>query len=153
VQTDKALLITKDCLLQAPYNEELMDVTWEKCSPREELLPQLLKQIFDDTEREQVLLWKNRTPDNILYDIPGGADTDDRLFLLSIDEVKQYFPYDKARVARLNGKAVWWWLRSPGDFRRLAAIVSNDGGVYDYGYRVSRSEGAVRPAFWLNLQS
>ena len=154
VLPDKALLITKDCLLQAPYNMDYGSVTWEKCSLRNKVLPQLLKQIFkDDKERERVLLWKNSNPDNLFHNTPGGADTDDELFILSIDEVKQYFPNNEANVAFLNGKLMWWWLRSPGNDMGSATIVDYDGSVYDIGYYVSMSGGAVRPALWLNLKS
>ncbi|MDR0491742.1 MAG: SIR2 family protein [Oscillospiraceae bacterium] len=153
VQPDRALLIAKDCLLMAPYNEKPTDVTWEDCSLRKKTLPGLLERIFDNTERSRVLLSKNQNPNNDNWGTPGGADTDDKLFLLSIDEAKRYFPYDKARIARLNGDTVWWWLRSPGYLGSRAAIVSLDGSVSDSGYYVSFSEGAVRPAFWLNLKS
>ncbi|MCL2336048.1 MAG: DUF6273 domain-containing protein, partial [Firmicutes bacterium] len=153
VQPDRALLIARDCLLQAPYNEEQKTVTWKQCTLRKNLLPQLLTQIFDATEQNNVLSSNNRNPDNENYGTPGGADTEDKLFLLSIDEVKKYFPYDEARVAHLNGKAVFWWLRSPGLSSYLAAFVSTGGLVSGNGYLVSWSEGSVRPAFWLNRQS
>ena len=153
VQPDRALLITKDCLMTAPYNKKLESVTWAKCSLKKELLPQLLEQIFDDKERSRVLTWDNKNPDNEMWRTRGSIDTKDNLFLLSINEVKQYFPYDKARVARLEGKAVWWWLRSPGCSPDNAAHVSPNGGVHDIGDSVSFSGGGVRPAFWLNLKS
>jgi len=153
VQPDKALLIAKDCLMKVAYNNKNQDITWERCSLRNELLPQLLEQIFNDTERGRVLPYKNRNPDNAKRSIPGGNDTTDKLFLLSIDEATQYFPYDDARIARLDGKAVWWWLRSPGISSDSAALVDTDGDVYDLGIDVSWSEGGVRPAFWLNLKS
>jgi len=153
VQPDKALLIAKYCLLQAPYHEEYKSVTWEECSLRIVLLPHLMEQIFDDEERERVLLWPNKNPDNKLHNTRGGDDTEDKLFLLSIDEVKQYFPYNDARTSRLSGESVWWWLRSPGYGSNLAAIVHGDGLVDDSGFFVSSSGGAVRPAFWLNRKS
>ena len=152
VEPDRALLITKDCLLQAPYNEIKAAMTWAECSLRNNLLPQLLKQIFDDKERERVLLWKNRNP-NSARGIPGGTDTDDKLFLLSIDEAKKYFLYNKARAAHLNGNAEFWWLRSPGVSSYDVVYINLDGGILDTGTRVRRSNVSVRPAFWLNLQS
>ena len=150
VQPDRALLIAKDCLLKAPYNEVYKYVTWEQCSLRNRLLPQLLAQIFDDAERDRVLLWKNTNPGNMQNNAPGGADTEDRLFLLSIDEATQYFPYDEARIARLSGDVVRWWLRSPGDDPIGAALVHNIGGIFISG-NICSSEIAVRPAFWLKL--
>jgi len=154
VQPDKALLIAKDCLFTAPYNDELTRVTWGNCSLRNIGLPRLLNEIFDTEERKQVLRCTNQNPENEYSGISGGKATEDELFLLNIDEVKQYFPYDEARIARLDGVTVWWWLRSPGSFLLgHAANVSSGGSVHDVGSHVSWSEGAVRPAFWLNLES
>ena len=153
VEQNKALLIAKDCLLQAPYNEEWVAITWEQSSLRNRILPQLLEQIFDDAERDRVLHCKNENANNKRWKTQGGDDTDDKLFLLSVDEVNQYFPYDDARIAYFEGEAVWWWLRSPCGISSRAASVYDDGIVFEYGYRVSWSGGAVRPAFWLNLKS
>ena len=48
-------------------------------------------------------------------------------------------------------EAGWWWLRSPGDDQRGAALVLEDGSLcLDY---VSSGRGVVRPAFWINLES
>jgi len=153
VQKDKALLIAKDCLVEAPYNEKYNSVTWEQCSLRNIVFPHLLEQIFDDTERDRVLLCKNKNTNNKRRNTPGGADTDDKLFLLSIDEVNQYFPYDDARIADFEGEVAWWWLRSPGFDGFSAACVDCDGSVIDDGSDVIHTGGAVRPAFWLNLKS
>jgi len=152
VQPDRALLIAKICLIRERYHEEPKPITWAECSLRKKVLPQLLEEIFDDKERSRVLHTNNKNPDNEEWNTPGGSDTEDRLFLLSIDEAKQYFPYDKARIARLNGKA-WWWLRSPGSRDVRAAYVDCDGYLYVSGSHVSSAEGGVRPAFWLNLKS
>ncbi|MCL2152412.1 MAG: SIR2 family protein [Oscillospiraceae bacterium] len=153
VQPGKTLLITKDCLMKAPYHKELIGITWNACTLRKELLPQLLEQIFAVAERKRVLLKENVNPKNEQYDTRGGADTEDTLFLLSIDEAKQYFPYDGARVAELNCDAWWWWLRSPGIIANRAAGVDFGGSLHTRGSHVSNAEGGVRPALWLNLQS
>ena len=110
--------------------------------------------------------------DNPWYGTPGGNDTTDRIFLLSLEEVVQYFgdsgqlgnrpddkwwiddQYNSARIARdANGTASWWWLRSPGDYSSFAAIVYDDGFLYLTGSLVDHSSCGVRPALWLNLES
>ena len=153
VQKNKALLITKDCLMTAPYNEEIKKITWADCTLRNKNLPEIEKHIFNDSERNKILLHKNKSIDNKRYGTPGGADTDDRLFLLNTEETIQYFPYDKARITYLNEKPVWWWLRSPGYSSYGAAIVDDDGSVLGNGYLVDDFSGGVRPVFWLNLDS
>jgi len=153
VQADKALLLAKDCLMLAPYNKGYKSTTWGTCSLRNEVLPELFEQIFSGKEKARVLMATNANPDNARYGTPGGTDAEDKLFLLGIDEVKQYFPNGESRTAEFIGNTVWWWLRSPGSSSYYAANVNYDGYVYEYGSRVSWSSGAVRPAFWLNLQS
>ena len=67
--------------------------------------------------------------------------------LLSIEEAKNL-------PLRLRQYDDWWWLRSPGYFSFLAAYVHNDGSVDNYGYGVSDSIDAVRPALKIkNLKS
>ena len=50
-----------------------------------------------------------------------------------------------------NGNCLWW-LRSPGRYQCYGAFVDYDGSlVFYYDFYVDYS--AVRPAFWLNLES
>ena len=46
----------------------------------------------------------------------------------------------------------WWWLRSPGTYGYLAAVVGITGYVYYIGSDVNDLASA-RPAFYLNLES
>ena len=117
-------------------------------------------------------------PDNLWYGTKGGSETNDKVFLLSLEEVDRYFGdsgdylnkrrkdprgkngkggyylsngHDGKRKATHNGSAHWWWLRSPGIIGRTAAYVSYVGGVSVTGNFVSSAGGGVRPALWLNL--
>ena len=152
VQQDKALLIAKDCLFTAPYNEKQEIITWERCTLRDNLRNKLSNQIFNDVERNRVLPCTIKNPDNTQYETPGGADTVDNLFLLSIDEAMEYFPYNNARIARIDGEEVCWWLRSPGSYSIYAAFVYYGGDVLVDGDNIGWSGAAVRPAFWLSLK-
>jgi hypothetical protein len=81
----------------------------------------------------------------------GGADTLDKIFLLSISETKKYFNSDEARVAYYLDSDLWW-LRSPGDISGNAANVGRVGVIDVYGIFVNHVvHGGVRPALWLNL--
>ena len=71
----------------------------------------------------------------------------DNLFLLSVDEYNKY-------ENRIPYIACWWWLRSPGTYQYRAAIVSDNGGLYDGGDGVYDYAVAVRPALRIgNLKS
>ena len=129
---------------------------------------------FSDEERARIAWICNQNPDNDYFNerIDGGKTTWDRVFLLSIDEVKQYFKEQSDRMAaptpyvekeyegrvyisdeyKVNGRGTcWWWLRSPGINSLSAAYVDHDGAFYEGGIVVDNSAGSVRPALWLNL--
>lgn len=85
-------------------------------------------------------------------------DTEDRVFCLSIAEVKKYFPAKEDRLCGATPWALrgdnlphkktdpyfWWWLRSPTDADLLAASVGYEGDICRGNY-VGNSCG-VRPA-------
>ena len=101
---------------------------------------------------------------NPKYNTDPGNPTEDRVFLLSSAEAKQYFSDDKSReckpsefaIARgINyyegDKTCWWWLRSPGNRGINAAYVYIVGRVDMDGLDVRYASVGVRPALWLNL--
>lgn len=112
--------------------------------------------------------------DNYSTDGEGGNNTNDRIFLLSIDEALdlRYFPKgsnnryatntpyvaDGGRLGTyMNGEDEGyldnWWLRSPGRDNQYAAFIEQDGGDVFEGEWVNDKSSAVRPAFNLNLSS
>jgi hypothetical protein len=167
-ECDKALLITEDLIDCRRYNEEYVDVTWEKCSLRRWMNEEFLLKAFTDEERARIAWVCNQNPDNDYYGeaVEGGNPTWDRVFALSIDEAFMYFDNRDDRMAPVtpyaennSGHVVrgretgWWWLRSPGFDSYFATFVNCDGGVdvYDGGLNVDYSSISVRPALWLNL--
>ena len=93
---------------------------------------------------------------NYNYARPGNA-THDRIFLLSVVEVNNYFPTNTARQAyntsyaegydcSINDCLALWWLRTPGSLPSDASNVSRDGSL---DYNVVQSRYGVRPAMWL----
>lgn len=100
---------------------------------------------------------------NPKYDTDPGNDTQDKVFLLSIDEVNRFFASDDARVcmptktAVANGAytnaagACLWWLRSPGFNTDIAAFVNCGGSVDSIGSNVNGGIEVVRPVVVLRL--
>ncbi|MDR2586789.1 MAG: DUF6273 domain-containing protein [Coriobacteriales bacterium] len=150
VQDGRALLISQDILEERAYNDKLTEVTWETCSLRAYLNGEFLNIRFSEEEQARIALSTVASKDNPEYETPGGSVTEDKVFLLSIDEAKRYFASDSDRVAKYQGSDSWWWLRSPGDDANRAARVYLDGSVILNGYGVDYGSG-VRPALWLNL--
>ena len=109
------------------------------------------------------------------YKLASGSATQDKIFLLSIEEVSRYFSSDSARTvhptvyAKEQGSFVeettdnsWWWLRSPGKNRSYAASVFVNGvvnysgyytitGNFNQGSGVNYWGGSVRPVLWIDL--
>ena len=164
---DRMLVISKYALDCQPYNQEWVDVTWETCTLRSWLNDEFINEAFTSTELSQIPTVTVTADANPNYDTDPGNDTQDKVFLLSIDEANEYFDSYEARectpteYATAQGVYVsdstgyegncWWWLRSPGVYQYAAAYVYYDGDVGDYGSTVSSSINAVRPALWINL--
>jgi len=154
VQGNKALLITENVIETRPYNEEGTAVTWETCTLRTYLNGEFLEK-FSARDRKMILLTQNNNPDNPWYEKGKGCGkTDDKVFLLSIEEGEKYFgngQHNEERMARFNNDRIMWWLRSPGHSQNYAAYIMDDGHVPILGLIVSNYNGGLRPALWLKL--
>ena len=150
-----------DCV---EYNTSVKTVTWEECSLRKWLNSKFLDNAFTTQEQTAVL-------ESLVVNQDGakgseaGADTYDKVYLLSIYEVIDPdlgFPtewsakggtrvalnteYTKSKQALTNtDMSGAWWLRTPGDANN-AANVFNAGNVFVRGGSVNNFLFAVRPA-------
>ena len=149
-----------DCL---PYNEEHEDVTWETCDLREWLNNEFYYGAFSEAERKQLLTIKNNNPDASFYSSSwggkGGNATSDNVFLLSYEQVENFFENGDDRECYPTDYAMWnganasyehhccWWLRSPGYHQRSAMYVDYGGYLLSNG--VTDDYVGVRPALWI----
>ena len=128
------------------YNEKRESVTWADSSIRRSFLNDefLYLGLMDEygirIPKVQII-----NDDNPNYGTPGGENTTDQVFLLSIDEVNRLLGPDICSKIHCKGN---WWLRSPGLYDYKAAYVSADGRVYSDGDDVDRSK-YIRPAMWV----
>ena len=165
-QDGKALLLSKYGLDAVPYNDDNNSaVTWETCTLRTWLNDTFLNAAFTQEEAEAILMTQVDNSDSQGYEkwtTPGGNDTQDKLFLLSAAEAKQYFGVIKLNeynmAARLTSTpyastkraSSYWWLRSPGWTEFKAAFV-NHYGALESSMSFAIGNFAVRPALWLDL--
>ncbi len=172
----KAMLLSEHALDAIPYHEKLEETTWEQCTLRSWLNNDFLNEALA-TEKHRICTTNVTADANPKYDTNPGNDTNDKIFLLSINEVEKYFPDDEEKIcfateyakttkmsvdtdkdSRFYG-ACPWWLRSPARNQvTLADVWFNAADVwYDYvdldGICVDDDEVAVRPALWINLES
>jgi len=144
VKDESALIISDKILEKREYNKEWVSVTWETCTLRAYLNGDFYDS-FSETDKKRIIRTTNENPDNPEHEIDGGNDTDDYIFLLSIDEVNKYFKNDSARNVDFT-----WWLRSPGINFNFAVLVLGGGRVSVDGTNVNGTCG-VRPALWIKL--
>jgi len=135
------LIITEDLIEERAYNEEYESITWEECTLRTYLNGEFYDS-FSEEEQAMIAETNLTTPDNSAYGTDGGNDTTDKIFLLSLYEVRQYMTENERKSNS------WWWLRSPGNIQNHAAVVHSDGVVSTRGNNVDYGYG-VRPV--LNL--
>ena len=126
VTTDSALLISKYILEQYQYHDKSENITWEQSNVRSYLngfdgthnkngidhtSDGFFKNAFSDDEQSRIKEVTNKNPNGKWTEsTPGGNDTKDKVFLLSHDEVLQYFPTRKSQVASPTAYAI----HSPG---------------------------------------
>ncbi len=94
----------------------------------------------------------------------GGPDAEDRVFLLSKEELSEYLPEESGRTCQPSpyalsagatadeGGSCAWWTRSPGNHHGKICIVDADGDLNPDG-QVSRSYVCVRPAIWVDIHN
>ena len=154
---DQALLISKyalDCKSYDDLDRPYDDVTWKNCTLRKWCNGYFIENAFNEKEKQLIVERENENN--------AGYNTEDKVFLLSINEAKTYFSNSNDRqcyptkfaVANgvlLDDRRCYWWLRSRGCYVGSAAFIYTNGGIIDDGLGVDTDDHAVRPAFLLNL--
>lgn len=150
IEDGKELIITNDVLFIMPYNDEAVATTWEGCTLRAYLNGDFYNTAFNDSEKSKIITTKLVNNNHAESGSVGGNDTEDSVFLLSLEDVNTYFNDDNDREAYFQGSNAWW-LRSHGYHDEDATCVRDFGKIEVDGYLVD-SEFGVRPALWINIE-
>ena len=173
IKDGRVLIITEDIIELRWYNDDFVDITWAECELRKYLNNEFYN-TFNLDEKAKIIAVKNSNPDNPWFKTKGGIDTTDNIFLLTLEEVCEYFGDSKKnlmvkgsqkwliddennqkRQVKYRGEYHWWRLRSPGYYGRTSASINAKGNVYVRGNGVfgrPRDGGGVRPALWLKIE-
>jgi hypothetical protein len=173
INEGKALVITEEIIELRWYNNDFVEITWAECELRSYLNSEF-RDTFNRDEKAKIIAVTNSNLNNQWFKTEGGIDTLDSIFLLSLEEVCEYFGDSKEhllnkgkqkwliddennrkRQAKYGSEYHWWRLRSPGYYGRTSASVNSNGNVYVRGngvYGKPRDGGGVRPALWLKLE-
>lgn len=174
-----ALLLSEYVIDNGRYNTNDKNVTWAKSPLRAWLNDEFISAAFN-TKEQKLIKKTTLTNSNPYYKSKGGADTKDKVYLLSIDDMinTSYGFSDNPYKNEVNRRGSstdyawamgnrtltfytteegnysnWWWLRSPGENNRFAAIVGYEGSVVTAGSFTDTYNLGVRPAIRLNLKS
>lgn len=151
VKDDKVLLISKYALGYGLGSND---------SVRKWLNGEFINSAFTNDEIEMI----SNMP--VPYFKDSSIETQDKVFLLSIDEANKYFNSDTERecepteyvlvngaiVNEKNGNCIWR-LRITTIFNNCIPYVDSIGDIHEYGRRVGIDSLTVRPALWITLDS
>ena len=114
------------------------DNSESSCTLRAWLNGDFYNSAFSDEERARIVQVTNATA--------NAPDTQDCVFLLSLDELNAYFPDEASRIADATEYAVaqggrvsretgktYWWLRTKATPEDAALMVRYDGAVNEFG--------------------
>ena len=163
VQNDRMLILSDIIIEKREYHNADGHTKWGTCALRDYLNWAFYNK-FNGPDRALITEINN--------DPQHSNTTNDKIFLLSIEEVVKYFgdsgqlnkknttkindQYNSARIAKdKDGKASFWWLRSGGYYGLFGltnvSSVGIDGILYVNKHTSRNTTGGVRPALWLKL--
>lgn len=163
-EDDRVLAISKYALDCVAYNSEFESSSWETCTLRTWLNKDFYDGAFSDIEKEVIAISTISADKNPMFSTDPGADTQDPMFLLSVNEAETYgtdrslLQCEPTEYALRNNidydmesGYCKWWLRSPGLMPADATAVGIKGYVYGQGNYVFFPFYGVRPAMWIDL--
>ena len=155
----RVLMITEVCIGDRPWGHG----TWSECSLRKWLNEEFYSSLPEEA--------RIRVATATVRDTDADKNVEDRIFILSVDEVFEYFGDERARRCSIAGgkNPTTWWMRnlSTGNIKDVRVVdeagnASNyiatkydyfHGYYYDIGLGSPTMEGnssiAVRPALWI----
>jgi len=104
IDGNRALVITENVIFQSVYHDESVGITWENCRLRSYLNREFYYG-FSECDRRRIIETTIPNPPNPWFGTSGGNDTTDNIFILSVDELVEYFG-DSGDLASRKG---WYW--------------------------------------------
>ena len=158
-EEEKLLAITKDSIVSLHDTYNMGNCIWSTSPLREWLNSTFYQYALNNDDKMSIVETLLSNPDNKKEKISGGAETKDKVFLLSVDEVEKYIPDMSKRTSNMTSYALTqsyakrdsvssWLTRTPSSW--LYAKISNFDGDIDWkGNRVGFN--TLRPAIWLKI--
>ena len=171
-EEDRKLLITKYGIDCKQFNDKKFDATWATCTLRKWLNDDFYNQAFEDTEKDMILTSVVLPIQYEPYtqETDQGDETQDKVFILSIQEAMDYFKNNTERKAKGTKYAEehgatspkddgsnFWWLRTIkiGKYSvndEVSGSCVNRDGEITIGTTIDFEEFTVRPAIWVEIR-
>lgn len=157
---EKILVVSKYALDCQPYN----GTSWETCHIRQWLNGKFINTAFNSDQQKVIENIYVLNPQNKDINKDGESSTQDKIFLLSIDEVQKYFKTNEDRkciptkyaiqqgATQYKNGMCYWWLRTSSN-ELYGCIVRTNGKLHTDIDWVYDEAVAVRPAMWINLNN
>ena len=167
IQDGKALVLSRNVIDTHLFHNFRAPVTWETSEVRDWLNNTFFDQCFNPAEQQfvvEVSLDNSvdiNSPDTTTFVLEDQPNTIDKIFLLSLQEAKHYFPNETMRSAEGSEKVKklsseeenGWLLRTTQPKESRVLVMRNGAPISNYVYdqKPSYLSDRIRPAFWLDL--
>lgn len=156
-----SLLITRQLLSPQRYNIRRKNVNWDSSTLRSWLNDQFIEEAFAPEERELLKSQRIGNQRQTILGMRGGISTEDRIYLLSQEEVNKFFPTTEMKRAKASPNLkrsrsdvnsygyASWWLRSSSLLPMRALYVTPDGLIESK--QVYKSRTSIRPVIRVSI--
>jgi len=160
-QDGQVLVISKDIIFTNRFTNEDNDKDqWDNSEIRKIMNVDFYDKAFNEDEKGIIHTTNVSPGENPYYGINPGMPTEDKLFLLSLDEITKYLPSEESRKCSLSGLAEqtnygfpgYWCTRTPGQFDSSVVVIFCVDGVIEYDGFYKPNNFGVRPAMWLDSE-
>ena len=159
---EKQLLVSRYVIDVVNYHTDGQILSWRDCTLRTWLNTEFITRAFSPSEAERFLTSRRTKTKNIFYGMEDDPDCTDKVFLLSVEEAKQYLrttdrigsrptPYAEEKGVFTQEYGLWW-IRTPGEKFGQQAYVHAAGGITYDGCYQQRGQVGIRPAVWVRKQ-
>lgn len=170
----KLMLISENVLDAHAFDTELKGDKWATSDLRTFLNGDFFATAFDASEQAKIIDTVNSTEDNVKYIVDSGADSTDKVFVLSIAEAERFLTrrnlgwelakatlysqnrdnvggeYDHGVAVDPDYGTAGWWLRNAGENDISAAYMYYYGEVCEKGTLARNTFVGVRPVIWVD---
>ena len=158
---EKLFVVSKKAILSRRFDKN--GRKWNDSEIRQWLNTDFINEAFSHYEQPSII--KTDVTTTFVTEEPcagyecADIHTQDKIFLLSAEEVERYFPEKVSRIQEKSDLASYtleedrkhtnaWWLRNTGGFSGAALLVLEDGNFY--GDASTQNIEGIRPAMYIS---